>query len=295
MKIKKKRSLLKYFGGKYHLLKYILPFPQHKIYVEPFGGSGVVLVNKVPSVRENFSDINRILINFWMVLKDYRVELKEKLEYLPDSRELFEKFISELEQSKEKIMDLDNAFKFFYINYHSYSGNNLNYIGMNFSPDFITFRNVNNVFLEQISRIDEIWKRIRFVHFECQDFRKLLKRVVDKKYVLLYLDPPYIKSGVKYQSDIGGYKWKDNDYYDLFKILRKIKNARFVLSFDDISLFDCSDWFYQKIKRINWFKQTNKKTHSTDYEYVIRNFDPERTEIMRSKKDQTLLKYIKDV
>ncbi|MBD3194613.1 MAG: DNA adenine methylase, partial [Candidatus Lokiarchaeota archaeon] len=61
-------SPIKWFGGKYYLKNHILPFPQHKIYIEVFGGSAVILLNKIPSPYEIYNDINDRLVNFWLIL-----------------------------------------------------------------------------------------------------------------------------------------------------------------------------------------------------------------------------------
>lgn len=46
-----KRALARYLGGKNRIAPWIIGFFQsHKIYVEPFGGSGAVLLNYNPQL-----------------------------------------------------------------------------------------------------------------------------------------------------------------------------------------------------------------------------------------------------
>ena len=45
-------------------------FPPHKIYVEPFGGSGAVLLNKKPAWMEVYNALYDRVVNFFEVLRD---------------------------------------------------------------------------------------------------------------------------------------------------------------------------------------------------------------------------------
>lgn len=271
------KSILKWFGGKYYLLKYILPFPQHEIYIEVFGGSAVILLNKIPSRSEIYNDINERLINFWSVLKNYKEELKYlcNLKNNLDSRKLFEKY-------KEKSNDsIEDAFRFLYINHHSFSGDNNTYHGIGFS----SLNHNHGTYLHQIEKIDKISERIQFVRIECQDFRILLNRC-DHSNVFLYLDPPYILGGKKYEKGIGGIEWNENDIKDLYIILKNLKKAKFVLSFDNKDYFNAPNWFYQKIERINQAAST--KTKNKGIEYIIRNFDLDKIISQKSKNQKRL-------
>ena len=49
----------RYLGSKHRLVPWLLDhFPTHTTYVEPFGGSGAVLLNKTPAPVEVFNDLN---------------------------------------------------------------------------------------------------------------------------------------------------------------------------------------------------------------------------------------------
>jgi hypothetical protein len=87
-----KTSIFSFVSGKFYLLKYLLPFPEHKIYIEAFAGSGVVLLNKKPCRVEVYNDINKDFVNFWLVLRDYNFFLRLFCEMLPDSRQVFTDF-----------------------------------------------------------------------------------------------------------------------------------------------------------------------------------------------------------
>lgn len=82
-------SIFSYIGGKYYLLKHLLPFPIHQIYVEVFGGSAVTLLNKVPTRSETYNDTNSRFVNFWNVLKDYQMFLRLFIDGTLDARVTF--------------------------------------------------------------------------------------------------------------------------------------------------------------------------------------------------------------
>ena len=266
-----KISPIQWYGGKYRLLKYILPFPDHDIYVEVFGGSGVVLLNKYydkdKKVFELYNDINDRLVNFWRVLKNYRNELKDYF----DKKENIAHRTLFYEYKKPSDNEIEDAYRFFYINRFSFSGMMSDFQG------FHSYRRASDMksYLNHVKKIDEIWERIKYVHFENQDFRKLLKRL-DKPKTVWYLDPPYFQGGEHYEKCIGGQGWGQQDFEDLREILFNVKNAQFVLSIDNIDYFKNDNWFYEKIERINSAGCKEGKTASRAYEYIVRNFDPKK-------------------
>jgi hypothetical protein len=85
------RPLLKYHGGKWLLAPWILSYmPEHKVYVEPFGGGGSVLLRKNRAHEEVYNDLDREIVNLFRVVRDNGNDLRRKLELTPYSREEFE-------------------------------------------------------------------------------------------------------------------------------------------------------------------------------------------------------------
>ena len=80
-------QILNYPGGKARLAKWIIShFPRHKVYVEPFGGSAAVLLEKPPSEIEIYNDIKDDLRNFMKVARDQGERLRQLIEWTPYSR-----------------------------------------------------------------------------------------------------------------------------------------------------------------------------------------------------------------
>jgi DNA adenine methylase len=83
------RPILRYHGGKFRLAPRIIAhFPPHRVYVEPFGGAGSVLMRKEPSFAEVYNDLDGEVVNVFRVLRDPdRAErLRTLLELTPWSR-----------------------------------------------------------------------------------------------------------------------------------------------------------------------------------------------------------------
>ncbi len=86
------KAALRYFGAKNRLAGWVNSFiPDHRVYVEPFGGSAAVLLNKPRSEIEVYNDIYRDVVNYFRVLRDGDVnELVRLLELTAFSREEYQ-------------------------------------------------------------------------------------------------------------------------------------------------------------------------------------------------------------
>lgn len=274
------RSHLKWFGGKHYLVKHILPFPEHDVYVELFGGSAAVLLKKEPADREVYNDINDRLVNHWLCLREYCEELK----YLCGLKgELFSRTL--FERYKDHADDpLEDAFRFLYVNRHSYSGMNETMVGKDGNTT-----SHHGAYLNVIERLDEIANRIKYIRFENQDFRRLFRRYNEPN-VMWYIDPPYFEGGQEYESGIGGKKWTDKDQSDLYDLLLKCK-GNFALSIDNKNFYDRDDWYYQEVERFNFSGSIMKKEKkSKSIEYIIRNYDPKEI-VPQNHKNITIDKF----
>lgn len=102
----------RWYGGKYSHLKWLLPqLPETHRYIEPFGGSGSVLINRESSPVEVYNDQDSDVTNFFKVLRDNRNKLLEKIALTPFSREEFEHAIKK--QGDEDLTDIEKARLFF--------------------------------------------------------------------------------------------------------------------------------------------------------------------------------------
>ena len=69
------KTLLKYPGAKNRLAPWIVShIPQHKVYCEPFLGSGAVFLNKEPAYNEILNDIDDDIYNFFKIVREQSEE-----------------------------------------------------------------------------------------------------------------------------------------------------------------------------------------------------------------------------
>jgi DNA adenine methylase len=99
------RPVLRYHGGKFRLAPWILQFvPEHRCYVEPFGGAAGVLLHKPRSYAEVYNDLDGDIVNFFRVLRDpdLRGQLKKACVLTPYARDEFEQAWEPTEDAVER-------------------------------------------------------------------------------------------------------------------------------------------------------------------------------------------------
>lgn len=105
------RPVLRYHGGKWRLAPWIIShFPEHRIYVEPFGGAGSVLMRKPRSFSEIYNDLDGDVVNVFRVLRDPLLseQLRRACALTPYSRREFrgsyEPSADPVEQARRTVM-----------------------------------------------------------------------------------------------------------------------------------------------------------------------------------------------
>ena len=87
------RPVMRWHGGKWRLAPWIIQhFPDHRVYVEGYGGAASVLMRKHRSYVEVYNDLNGDAANVFRVLRDREsaAELERLLRLTPFAREEFE-------------------------------------------------------------------------------------------------------------------------------------------------------------------------------------------------------------
>lgn len=218
-----------YFGGKFRALNILLPIIHdipHRVYVEPFGGSGVVLINKNPSPVEVFNDLDENIVNFFLVVADpERFErMRLRLALLPYSRKLYYQFAREYRTESDPV---ERAVKWFYVVRNSFSGC-VNCGGWSFSVTESSrgMSSAVSKYLTAVDQLEIIHRRLQRVQFECLDFEKVFD-FYDTPQTLFFVDPPYIGASLPYSVP-----FSLDDHRRLVEVLLRIKGSWVMTCYD---------------------------------------------------------------
>lgn len=250
-------SFIPRIGGKRILRKDILArFPKDPVgrYVEAFGGAGWLLFSKDRHAPEEiFNDIDGELINLFRCVKNHAEELQRQMEWMLNSRELFEDAIA-LKCSRG-LTDIQRAALYFVAVKESYGADVRTYG----SPA----KNLERV-TEYLSKVKH---RLQTVKIENRSYDIIIKQY-DRTDALLYLDPPYHGTEGAYDSP-----FTDNDHHNLRRILGGI-NGKFILSYNDDSFVRSlySGFYIEEISRNSNLANRYPTLKGSFRELIIRNF-----------------------
>lgn len=239
--IKLPRPLVRYHGGKWKLAPWILSFfPQHRVYVEPFGGGGSVLLRKERSYAEVYNDLDDEIVNLFRVARDHGQQLENLLRLTPFARAEFdlsyEPSDDAIEQARRTLVRSFMGFgsaavskqKTGFRANSNRSGTTPAHDWANY-PDALQFvvERLNGVVIENRGAI------------ECMQHH-------DSVQTLHYVDPPYVKSTRYMDSKTKCYRHEmdDVDHAALAADLKQLKGY-VVLSGYACDLYDkelFSDW-----------------------------------------------------
>lgn len=184
------RPILRYHGGKFLLGPWIISkFPEHRVYVEPFGGAASVLLLKPRSYAEIYNDLDGELVNVFRQVRDNGAELKRLLFNTPFSRDeyklSFEMTEDPMEQARRTIIRSFMGFGSNALCRDIKSGfrSNSNRLGTTPAHDWSNYP-------EALAAIIE---RLRGVVIENRNGKEIMERH-DSDETLHYCDPPYVHS-----------------------------------------------------------------------------------------------------
>lgn len=236
------RPLVRYHGGKWKLAPWILQFfPEHRVYIEPFGGGGSVLLRKKRAYAEIYNDLDSEIVNLFKVARDMRDELVDALKLTPFSRVEFNLSYHPsnnlVEQARRTLVRSFMGFGSASVSMQT-SGfrANSNRSGTTPAHDWANYPKC----------LDAIVERLQGVVIENRDAFACIDAHANEQ-SLVYVDPPYVKSTryLKNKTHCYRYEMDDNDHIKLSEKLHELI-CPVVLSGYPSDLYDrelYSDWY----------------------------------------------------
>lgn len=206
-------SILNRLGNKTKLVKKLLPlFPPHKMYGEPFFGTGSVFFNK-PKVKYNYlNDLDKDVYNLFRQVVDNKDELVHWIEKTPITETQFKLWGKGMREES----DVLNAVRFLWIsNFGLYGKPSTLRIGA-LNPRASILREIDLTF--------DYLKDAYFFNTDFRDYFRKLDYKTNKKDTFIYNDSPYLETDDNYSNS-----FTEEDTRDLFEVMLD-SGVRFAIS-----------------------------------------------------------------
>jgi len=248
------RPVLRYHGGKFRLAPWILSFfPEHVVYVEPFGGAASVLLQKPRVGAECYNDLDGEVVNLFRLLRDpaSALELQRRVELTPFARE-------EFDWAYEPVTDeMDAAHKLIIKSFMGHGSDSATRAcRTGFRSKLSDGRVLPSVEYSTWSNaIPSFTHRLKAVVIENRNALEVIQRM-DSPSTLIYADPPYCHStrSAFRSNKSHGYRHEmtDDDHRALAAVLHQAEGM-VVLSGYPSDLYDqelYSDWIRHERRHI---------------------------------------------
>lgn len=214
------RPPLRYYGGKWRLAPWIIDhFPEHRVYVEVFGGAAGVLLRKPVAPIEIYNDIDSIVVNFFKILRDQKdaQELSRLIKLTPFSREEFE---LSFEPTNDPLESARRLVVHTYFGFgSSTSANSCNgFRACSIKSERSYAQNWGGI----PNAIIEASKRFASVTIEHLGFAEIISKY-DSPKTLFYCDPPYPFGSRNVNHQQYSFEMSDMDHKNLACLLRNVK------------------------------------------------------------------------
>lgn len=237
-------KVLKWPGAKWSIAGEIVRLmPKHKIYLEPYLGSGAVFFSKTPCNTEILNDLDGEVINLFKVIRDNPRELARLIYFTPYSRdeykESYNRSGTDVERARQFLVRSNMARAG--MQYYSSSWRHAGPI-----QGAKNFQRVTGDWNRIPDRILEAATRLKDAEIENTDALKLIKKY-NRSDCLIYVDPPYLLSTRK-QRYYNVEMTDEEEHEELIDVLKK-HSGPVLLSGYDSDLYNklLKDWDRKEI------------------------------------------------
>lgn len=257
------KSPMRYPGGKFYALPYIMPYIQcvpHDEYREPFFGGGAVFFAKEKVNYSIINDLESEIIDFYKFIQDPKKAeaLIGKLDKEVATRERHTEVKQMIPQS-----ELEAAFKTYYLNRTSYSG-------IIHIPAWGYAEGKSSPPQNWGKFVRDASNKLKDVAIYSEDYKVILDLPAKGSTVFAYLDPPYYHADTKRAYTL---PFSETDHARLANDLKKV-NYHFCLSYDDCEeVRQLYDWayIYSAVWNYNTANRHGEK-RSRGNELIITNY-----------------------
>lgn len=218
-----KRPVLRYHGGKFMLSNWIIShFPEHRIYVEPYGGGASVMMQKRRCYAEVLNDKSLEVVNVFQVLRDPEQsrELARLCALTPYSREEFDRTY----EDDHGLPPVERARRTIFRSFAGFSS------GSTIKKYKTGFRGTTKrthtspahdwaIYPEYIPLFTD---RLRGVTIESMHAPDLMK-AHDSPETLHYLDPTYLKSTRNSNGSVYEFEMTEDDHREMAEVAKSME------------------------------------------------------------------------
>lgn len=175
-----------YVGSKSRSLDNLLPLlPYSDIWVDAFGGSGIVTLNRHASTLDVFNDRHAGITAFYRCIRDPKL-LEALIQRLDLTIHGLEEYQWSFETWEHDPLDLvERAARWYYTVIYSFAR-----LGRNFGRSLNINAQLSGAIREKLQYFQTIHERFKRVQVENADFRTIIKDY-DSNATVFYFDPPY--------------------------------------------------------------------------------------------------------
>ena len=271
------RAPFPYPGSKARHADWILEhIPEHRTYVEPFGGAAGVLFQKPVSKVEVYNDRDGDLVQFFEVLRERPDDLVEWLEAVPFAREVYDEWAEAFyHEGYRPDNPVERAGRFFALRYMQWGGKYHGISGFACKPTGNGARALRN----KVGSLQAFADRVRNVYIESLDWHDVVEKY-DTPETVFYCDPPYVGTEDYYSGDA-------LDHRALHDTLAEIEGDA-IVSYDSIPPFYGEEWQVATKESSFAIDNTGGSGPKDATEFLLMNFDTDGAPIMSDVGQQDL-------
>lgn len=205
--------------------------PYRNAYIEPFGGSGAVLLGRHKSKLEVFNDRYSGVTDFYRVLRDPKLlkTLIERLELTVHSREEWVMCKSTWQDVSDPV---ERAARWYYMLVYSHG-----VLGRNFGRSVTNSNSMSGKIRDKLASFHLVHARFGDVQIENLDWEVLCYRY-DHPMTVMYLDPPYLEvHGGTYKNEMSV-----DDHKRLLGFVKQSKGTICVSGYSNHLYESAVDW-----------------------------------------------------